>query len=207
MSRVYRCTFQCTYPDGTLVEPSLHYQTDLPPLGDEPDPDDVAAGIYGHLGAEYLQTMPSEVTLHDLVCTEQVIAPAIGAQGSHHVGLVGTATVATADLPRALVPLMNIRTDTVSRSARGHVFLCGPGDKTKLVAKIWQDAWMTGAYDPFAAKIADDITLGSTLPSTLHPVIYSRTRNARSETPFTFKVVSAAVKVTPTWLRSRNSTP
>lgn len=207
MSRVYRCTFMATYADGTLVEPSLHYQSDLPPLGDEPDPDDVASGLYGLLGADYLQTLPPGVTLHDLVCTEQVIAPAIGVQGSHHVGLPGTGTAGAEDLPRELVPILNLRTDTVSRSARGHIFLCSPGDKTKLVARDWQQAYIDAVYAPFAAKLSSSYDLGAVTPTHMHPVIYSRTRHQRSEDPYTFQVVSAALKVRPTWLRSRATTP
>ena len=34
MARCYRVTFMCAYADGTLVEPSLHYLTDVPTAGD-----------------------------------------------------------------------------------------------------------------------------------------------------------------------------
>ena len=95
----------------------------------------------------------------------------------------------------------------MSRSARGHIFLCGPGDKTKIVARVWTDAFIAGAYGPFIAKMDDDITLGTINPTILRPVVYSRTRHLRTQTPYTFKLISAAAKTKPTWLRSRGSAP
>lgn len=207
MSKVWRLTFKCDYADGTLVEPSLHYQSDVAPLGDEPDGDSVADAVYTHLGADFLQSLPTVVTLHDLVATEQVVPPAIGAQGSHHVGLPGIGISGAQDLPRELVPLVNMRTNTVSRSARGHIFLCGPGDKSKVVDRKWTDAFIAGAYQGLVDKLDDQLTLGAVNPTHLNPVIYSRTRHLRDQDPFTFGVVSAAVKVRPTWLRSRGTSP
>jgi len=207
VSRVYRCTFQCTYGDGTLVQPSFHYQTDVPPLGDEPDPDDVASGLYDLIGAAFVHTCPGQVTVNDLVCAEQTVPPAIGVVGTHHIGLTGTTGSSIDDAPRALVPLINIHTGTRSRSSRGHTFLASPGDLTKISSRQWTSAFMSAIYTPFAALLDDSFDLGSITPTHVNPVIYSRTRHLAGSSPYTFRVTSAVVNPRPTWLRSRLSSP
>lgn len=207
MARTYRCTLQAHYSDGTLVEPSLHYQTDLPDLGDEPDPSDVATGIWGHLGAEWQESCPTYVHIDSLVVTEMVVPPLIGVGGEHVVNADGTGSAGAEDLPRELVPLVNVHTDTRSRSARGNLRLAGVGDKSKIIARTFQAAYVTAVYTPFINKIPDEIDLGSLVITRLNPVVYSRTRHLRGETPYTFRVVGASLNPKPKWLRSRGTSP
>lgn len=207
MSRVYRCTIRAKHLDGTLVEPSVHYQTDLQPLGDEPDPSDVAAGLWGHWGSACLQCLPDSVKVDELVVVEQVLPPAIGVVGSFPVGLVGSHQIFTnEDLPHGLVPILNVRSDTSSRNARGHFSLACPGSKNDLSQGKWSGGMVT-AYNAFAALLDDDLSLGSVLPSTLRPVVFSRTRMQREQDPFTFKVIAVTPNATPHWLRSRMTNP
>jgi len=58
-----------------------------------------------------------------------------------------------------------------------------------------------------AALLDDDMSLGSVDPSTLHPVVYSRTRHMRGLSPYTFKVTSATVNASEHFLRSRMTSP
>jgi len=206
MSRVYRATLKCSYADGTLVEPSLHYQTDLPPLGDEPDPDDVANGIYGVVGSAFLNATFNQITFNDLVVVEQTIPPAIGATGLKHVGLAGSFSAAAEDLPRELVGLVSIHSSTASRSARGHLFLPGAGDKSKLASRAWTSGTLAN-WQAFADLLDNSFDLGSITPTHVNPVVYSRTRHLRSQTPYTFRVISATAKSKPSYLRSRGTTP
>lgn len=206
MARVYRATFKCTYSDGTLVQPSLHYQTDLPPLGDEPNADDVASGIWSLLGTAFTNATFNAITINDLIVVEQVLSPDIGATGIHHVGTPGAFSAAAEDLPRELVGLMSIHSGTASRSARGHMFLPGTGDKAKLSGR----AWTTGTLDNWnvlAALLDNSFDLGAITPTHVNPVVYSRTRHIRGENPYTFRVTGATVSSRPRWLRSRGTTP
>src|SRR5580765_4917410 len=127
MARVYRATIRGHYTDGTLVQPSLHYQTDLDAGQNEPDPSDVAGEIWAHIGAAVTTLWPTIVILDELVVAEQVLKPNIGVAGSHNLGFAGGLPVASEDLPRELVGIINLHTGTSSRSARGYTTLPGGG--------------------------------------------------------------------------------
>lgn len=207
MSKVYRATFKCDYGDGTLVQPSFHYQTDLAVGGGEPSAVSVADHIWTKLGTAFLNTLPSPVTCHELVAAEEVIPPDIGAVGSHTVAAVGTGFGTGNELPRAFVPLLRLNTGVRSRSARGHTFLCSPGTKTVVASGAIWDTSTQGFYNTLAALLDDNIMMGDFPETTLRPVIYSRTRRQRSQSPYTFNVTSASCSTHPTWLRSRATTP
>jgi hypothetical protein len=51
------------------------------------------------------------------------------------------------------------------------------------------------------------MSLGSILPTTLNPVVYSRTRHLRDTSPWTFRVTNVSVNPAPHWLRSRTTSP
>jgi len=206
VARVYRLTFQCTGANAELIQPSLHYQTDVPPAGDEPDPNDVAAGVWGVLGTQFLACFHNEVNVHDLVALEETLPPAIGVAGLHHVGLAGTLTGAGDWLPEGLVPLINIHTDTRSRSARGWVHMPNPRYSNFISNNVWSGGVNT-ALDAFAAKLDDSFDLGAVFPTHVNPVVYSRTRRSRGEDPFTFRVTGATARRTVAFLRSRMTTP
>lgn len=206
MSRVYRATVHAEFNDGTLIEPSLHYQTDVPTGGDEPAPADVADGIWGVWGTQFLACCPPTVSVHDLVVTEQVLPPDTAVQGSKHVGLNGSIIGSGTGLPRGLVPIINLHTDTVSRNARGHICMPSPLDNSFLVGNNWSSG-MIAALDALAAKLDDSFDLGTIIITHVNPVIYSRTRRVRGQSPWTFRVTSASTNHVPHWLRSRMTSP
>lgn len=207
MSRVYRATLKCSYSDGTLIEPSVHYQTDVPLAGGEPDHQDVVDGIYDLLGTAFLNTLPVSVTFDDLVAAEQTIAPDIGVVGTHHVGAVGTGQGSGQLVPRALVPLFSLHTDVHSRSARGHFFGCSPGGTAPLESGLWASSGVQPYLDAFAALLDNSFDLGTAQITHVNPVVYSRKRHQQGASPYTFRVTSAVAKTRPTWLRSRLTTP
>lgn len=206
MARVYRATIRASYTDGTLVQPSLHYQTDVSTGGSEPDPNDVASGIWGLVGASFLAATHSLIKIHELVATEQVIPPAIGVVGVHTVELNGSFTTGAEQLPREFVPLINLHTGTSSRSARGHLFLAGPSTPSAVGVRIWTTTSL-GVFQTFADTLNDSFDLGTVSITHVNPVVYSRTRHGRGNDPFAFRVTSASAKPQPTWLRSRGSAP
>jgi hypothetical protein len=206
VARIYRITFLGTGGNGELIQPSLHYQTDVPLGGDEPDPNDVAAAVWSHVATQYLNIQPSSSAVHDVVALEEVLAPAIGVAGSHHVGAVGTLTGAASSAPDGCTPVINLHTDTRSRSARGWMFAPPPVFSDKITGNVWS-ATMKSALDALAALLDDQLTLGTLIVTNLNPVVYSKTRRVRGEDPFTFRVQSASVNPRVHWLKSRMSTP
>jgi hypothetical protein len=208
MARVYKCTFMGRFTNGALVEPGVHYQTDLSAGGSEPAPDDVANAIWGHIGIPFQQATSTYVTVDELVVVEQVIPPAIGVVGAHSVGAPGLLSPGDDALPREMAALISWHTNTHSRSARGHTFMPNPGASTYLQGdKTWVETIMA-QLQAFANACLGLITVGSSpFETTLRPVIYSRTRHLRGQVPFTFELSGATAKQAPTWLRSRGTVP
>ena len=206
MSRTYRATFRSTYGDGTLVQPSLHYQTDLNTGGSEPDPSDVAGEIWAHLDDNILTAWPAIVTLHELVVTEQVVPPAIGAVGAIQINQPGLLPVSAEDLPRELVGIINIHSGAATRSGRGYFTLPGAGSELYTSARQWTQAYFNQAI-ALAALFDDSLSIGAVLPAAIHPVVYSRKRHRAGLTPYTFRVQTATFNVRPHWRRSRGTTP
>jgi hypothetical protein len=207
MARVYRATFKCHLVNLALVMPSLHYQTDVPPLGDEPDPNDVADGIWTLLGSAALAAMPGEVHCDELVVTEEVLPPDVGVAGAHTVGLNGTLPGGTgAELPDGIAAIVNLHTGTRSRSSRGWTIWPGPSSSSHVDHNTFTGAYLS-AILAFAALLDDSFDLGSVTPTHVNPVVYSKTRRQREEDPYTFRVTSASVNRTTHWLRSRMDVP
>jgi hypothetical protein len=186
--------------------PSLHYQTDLTFVGDEPDPHDVAQGAWGVFGTQFLALCPPTFTVQDVLALEEVLKPDVPTGGSYLVNTAGTLSVSNTNEPKGVVPIINLRTGISSRSARGHCALPGPIDTGAFAGGKWNSI-VLAAYNAFAAKLDDSFDLGTIDITHVHPVIYSRTRRARGDTPWTFRVTSAAANPTPHWLRSRMSSP
>jgi hypothetical protein len=70
------------------------------------------------------------------------------------------------------------------------------------------DASMVAALQGFANAAIGIFAVGTPpFETTIRPVIYSRTRHQRGQSPFTFNLSGATVKVQPTWLRSRATAP
>jgi hypothetical protein len=206
VARIYRAVLKAHHDDGTLIEPSVHYLTDVPTAGSEPDPDDIASGVHSLIGEAYRQTLHSTCTYDDVIVTEMVLPPAIGASGSHHVGAAGGVSSAAYDLPKALVPIVNLHTGVSSRSARGWLMLGGPGAEAATANQKWTGAFLT-AYQAFAALLDNSFDLGSVFPTHVNPVVYSRTRHRRGTDPHHFRVTGASASDVPHWLRSRMSSP
>jgi hypothetical protein len=205
LSRIYKAVFKC-HAGSILIEPSVHYQTDVGLGGDEPDPNDVATGIWNHLSAGFLENTPTDVGVDELVVTEQVLPPAIGVQGLHAIGLSGTLPAGGNKLPEGLVPLINIKTATASRSARGWTHLPSPQRSDYCNGNLWTSTYIT-LLGAFCADFIQSFNIGSVNPTGLNPIVYSRTRHQRDQDPWTFRVVSATPNAEPKWLRSRMTAP
>jgi hypothetical protein len=206
VARIYRVVLEASLSDGTLIQPSLHYQTDLSLGGSEPDPSDVAAGIWGHIGTAWLATFTAHTTVAALAALEEVIPPAIGAAGSHAVNLAGTLAGSGDQIPNGLVPVINLHTDTRSRSARGWFHNSSPRYADYVSQNVWSGGVVT-AINNLCSLLEDVITIGSVITTDLRPGVYSRTRALRGESPDFFHLTGASLNPKCHWLRSRMSTP
>lgn len=196
-----------TISDGTLVQPNLHYQTDLSFIGDEPDPDDVAAGIWGVWGTQFLACCWSGITVHELVVTEEVLKPNIGAGGSHTVNAPGTLATGTGNSPPpGVCGVINLHTATRSRRSRGWVHGPPMAYSSFVNGKALTGAYLT-ALQTWAALLDNSFDLGTVDITHVHPVVYSRTQREQALTPYTFRVTAASVNTVPKYLRSRMTAP
>ena len=206
MAKPWKVTIRGSYSDGTLAYPSVHMLTDVPTGGDEPTGSEIASGTWGVFGTEYKAICPTTFTIHEVVATECVLAPAIGDAGSHSVEQAGTLAGTDSAMPRSVVPLINLHTNVSSKSARGWIFLPGSGDTSKLTGRTWGTTMKT-ALDALAAKLDDSFDLGSLFITHVNPIVYSRTRHKAGLEPHTFKVTSATTSTKVHFLRSRDSNP
>ena len=186
--------------------PSLHYQTDVPLGGDEPDPSDVASAIWTHIGTAFRACFSSGVTVHTFVCAEEVLPPSIGVAGSTSVELGGTAGASGDAIPQGITPIINLHTNARSRSARGWMHLPPPPGSANINTNTFTSTHLT-RMTTLCALLDDVLDLGTVFVTHVNPVVYSRTRHANGLEPYTFQVKSATANPTPHWLRSRMTTP
>lgn len=206
VARIYRITFVCAHSNGALAEPSLHYQTDLNPLEDEPDPGDVANDIWGHFNTAFRNCLHSETTVLRIDAREEVLPPDIGAAGTHGVNLPGTGFTGTVGLPHALCAVVNRHTGVASRSARGWFHMPSPLQQTCVAGDVWGSTYET-TLDALAALLDDTIAFGGIGTGHYNPVVYSRTRHGRGLTPYAWKVTAGVKNRQPKFLRSRYTIP
>lgn len=207
MARIYRATYRCRHANGALVQPSVHYQTDVPTGGDEPQIEDVASSIWGLTGTDFKNSSPTDVHIDELIVAEEVLKPDIGEVTAHVVNEAGTLGVAGDRLPIAACMVLNRHTNTRSRSARGWLML--PGGV--LASQQQLGKWVVGGIYPAAALIlctrfASSFDLG-TFATHVNPVVYSRTRRLKNTPPWTFRVTGVTQNPEVRWLSSRLSSP
>lgn len=204
---VYRCTVKAHYvANNTLVEPGFYVKTDPAPLGSEPDPSDVATGIWDHIGAAWLATARNSVHFDELVLTEQVVPPAIGTAGAHTIDAAGTNSLDGTGIPFGLVAILNFHTAVRSRSARGHCALAPPSVSNALDGNAWSSS-LVSSISTLRALLDDQLELGSVEPTQVTPCCYSRKRHLLGQNPYTFDVTTVSLNPAPHWLKSRMTAP
>lgn len=208
MARVYRFSFQGHTASGTLLINSLHYQTDVAPTGSEPAASDVLAAIDAHLRTAYRAVVPSSFTIDSAELRECLASgdTNVPVAASLVINQPGTLTTSDTSLPYGMTCIVKLRSDAGIRSGRGYLALPDPLSSTFLASRLWGSSYFP-LVQSFAALLDDTMSLGSTLPTTLNPVVYSRTRHNRGESPFTFQMVEAIPRSTPSWRRSRMTVP
>jgi hypothetical protein len=209
VARTYHFTYQGHYPEGVQVVTGLHYQTDVPLAGSEPNASDVLDGIDGKLRTAFLGCCHSTFVVDSAGLREEVTkaSGAIPVAASKVVNLPGTVSSSAVSLPDALCAIIKLRSDAAARSARGYMAMPCPLAAGFLSgSKQWTGTFYT-ALQTFAALLDDAISAGSFAPTILNPVVYSRTRHERGFTPYTFRIVEAIPRQDPRWRRSRTTAP
>lgn len=206
MARTYRATIKCLQPGGVLCEPSLHYQTDLATGADEPDPADVADGIWSVIGTTFKAAVSSSTLIQELLVVSEELPPDLAVGASKVINEVGTGATGSPDAPEGMVPVINLHTAVRSRSSRGWLMLPGPLLKGAIDGNFWATGFQS-AYNAFAAVLDNSFDLGTVIITHVNPVVYSRTRRQRAQTPYTFKVTSATANHQVRWLKSRLTAP
>lgn len=207
VSRVYRCTFRGSFSNGALAMPSVHYQTDLPDLGSEPDPADVAQGVWNLLGTAFLACCHTSYTVTSVDAVEEVLKPDVAAGGSYPIVAGGGMLSGTAGLSHAQAAVIDLHTETRSRSARGWLKMPSPLVNTNLSGDTWHSGYVA-LLQSFAALLDNSFDIGDPPFNThVNPMVYSRTRRKRAEEPWVFRVKTATVNPQARWQRSRLSVP
>lgn len=209
MATIWRFSAHGLWGTTDIVH-TLHFQTDLTTGDNEPSAADVLDAIGDHLdagGGKYTMLYDlseSNVTYDRMAVVSEVLKPAI-AEGFHdvvnHIGTNGT----NGNIPPELCAYLKFSSDAVSKSGRGGVH-SGPATRTAL----WSNAvFVTNSVlgtslAALGTRMTQSFNNGSTFQTvTLHPVIYSRTRHQRGETPYTFRITSHSVSPKPRFLRTR----
>ena len=207
MSRTYRASVICHVNNtGALIISTLHYQTDLTFIGDEPDPNDVAAGIWGEIGSSFRAATVTRITVDRVDVLEMVVPPALATGGTHTVGLAGTLASPGGDMSQATCLGINLRTNTRSRRSRGFVHLPPPLDHQYSTGQGWTGGYLT-LSQTVADTVDDSFDLGSVDVTHVHPVVYSRKRHLGGLTPYTFRVTQGTITNKQRYVRSRDTSP
>jgi hypothetical protein len=199
---------------------TIHYQTDLGALSGEP----AAARVLEELEQHYSTSGTSlnvwtSAMRADCVITKtrvrEEVAPGSGdipAQAENVQSKPGLISAVAGDkLPIEVCVWIKLTSDVASRSSRGGLHLPPQLDPTQLDSNgRWQASWLAGNLDVIEAAIVD--TLDDVFPeevgnASLIPVIYSKTRRARGQSPFTFQITHAVSQDRVRWLRRRGIAP
>jgi len=217
MAKIWR--FELTGVDGfngAEFMTHVHYQTDVPPLGSEPNASDILDAIgdhfssAGHNYSKYTSCMANESQLTEARVREEV------APGSGDVPDVATEVLAvsgtiggagTDALPSAMCVWLAFSTGAAVRGGRGGTH----APPTMSAARLdGTGKWDTGTgywtnINALCAAILDPFDNGGITPTDINPKVYSRTRRQRGQSPYTFALTAVTPSDEPRWLRRRES--
>jgi len=217
MSKVWR--FELTSTDDHHDEECLthvHYQTDVPVLGSEPSADTVLNVILNHYSSsghnmiKFVNAMWNQSGLSKARVVEEVSPTSddIPEQSEEALALVGTLGAPGSDLvPPAMSVWHKFTTATPSRSSRGGTHV-PPYQSASALGTTGE--WATSgtpwtAQLALAAAILDAMEDVFQTTGDVNPVIYSRTRRARGQSPFVFALTGVSPSSKVRWVRRRDN--
>lgn len=209
MANIYRIQWVMTDDSGADNVTGFHIQTDVPPLGDEPDPSDVLDGFDGHYTSYLTPCIPDTVELVALQL-RQLVSP-----GSSDVPVAaekslsgnGQGEGAAGTVSTSVCQILGLTTNAALRAARGYMALPSPFYAEQMADENHVSGSQVSALNAFGSQIETSFDLGSVSVTHANPVVYSRRRDALSLDPFTFRITGHKVNTRVMWRRSRVSIP
>lgn len=221
MANIWRWTVEGTDAAGQqLWQSTMHYQTDMDAASTEPDAATVLAKLVNHYGSggngngmeRWLVTIPPPVKLTHARVYQELAPGSTSVPGTADMAftLSGQAASGTYLEPFALCPWIAFKTGLASRSSRGGTHLAPSVASYSLAAGGLYDtttAWWSAivALAGYQKDVLQAVFNGTIFGAgDLKPVIYSRTRRGRNQTPFTFQITSAIPSSKPRFVRRRD---
>lgn len=163
---------------------------------------DVASAVDTWLRTKYRDVLAAAYTFDEIQVRE--LFTETPAEAASTVGLAGTLTPGSGQLPREVCMVLSFKSDVATRSGRGRIFIPSPQNSSYLVAP---DTWSTsGAYWTNVGALGAQLLTGQNVTFNLIDYhvslrIHSRKHNA------TYDVKSYLRRPAPHWLRSRSTAP
>lgn len=200
-----RAAFRATdNSSGTLYVNVFHFEIDT--LSDPPNWSSVATDIGTRFATLWRAILYAGTTCQDVTVTAETYPGSDLGQGVYNVNGAGTRTIADSGLSTALCAVTTWKSATTKRYARGRTFW-PPAMATNQATSggTWNAAQsMMTAIDAFATSYLATWTVGST---TYSPIVFSRSRVLKSESPFIFAITGKSQGLRQHFLRSRLTAP
>lgn len=198
---VYRSNENAT---GDLVVNVLHVEVDQ--LAGPFNPTATVNDVDTWLTTLYKAMLYNNTKLHDLTVTLEDYALPDTGQAVKSIEAFGTRTTSDQKLDPAVCALLAWRTAVPKRYARGHTF-APPAISSTTISSLTNLATSGNYWDALQA-FGTAYVAGHTSGSTSYkPIIYSRSQQLKSATPFIFDVTNFTVRPTTSLLRKRRTAP
>jgi hypothetical protein len=209
MAKVWRFTYESTFPGNVVTVNDWYYQTDVPAAGSEPPAGDVVDALDDHWRTIYRAVIAEEATVNLARVREQLPSSSTGVPDGAELAVnqAGTLGTPSTELPVSLSAIVSKRTGVPLRSARGYLAIPSPLSQVALTDnRLWdhgQEYWLQ--LQAVRDALDDVVDTGTFLITHLNPVVYSRTRHNASLEPFTFRITGGIIRDAPRWRDSRQS--
>lgn len=217
MANIFRFELEGIVGDLSRWMMTQHYQTDVSLLADEPTPVKVLDELLNHYsssGQNMSKITPLMTTGAKLTAARvrQELHPTstdVPLAADKVLNVAGTRTFSGDQLPFAACLWIGDRTGVPLRSARGGTHLPPatiPADLDSFGRWDSTSTYWTSALAYAAARLdalEDVIGPGPTPGGDLNPIVYSRTRRGRGDTPYVFAVTQCVPSQDVRWLRRR----
>jgi hypothetical protein len=189
---------------GALIVNVLHAEVDT--LTSPPDWNSIATDVYNWLGQAWLNMLSELDTFHQVVVTDENYPGSTFGQGVHQVNAGGTRFPQNTSLDPAVCGLMQWKTNTAKRYARGHTFAPPIYDSTDLTSfgSLTAGSAYYTAMVAFTSAYGPGHTAGST---SYIAEIFSRTQEKKGVVPFSYRITGWNIATKVHYLRSRITAP
>lgn len=218
MAKIYRLEVSGVQQElAVLFMSTMHYQTDVPLAGSEPSVDTVLTQLQQHYSTSgtglqvWRNATYSDCKLTKIAVREEVDPSGddVPAEAAVDLDLTGNLTASPNSLPVPACAWVKFKTGNATRSGRGGTHLPPISSSSVLdsVGRIVSTSPPWAPYVALAAAMLDVLDDVFSSTGDIKPIIYSRTRRARGQEPFTFDLTSATVDTNVHWLRRRQTAP